>query len=118
MPVDVLALPRRHLDRRLHLRLPSGSAAMSAATHAHDAALAHGHGHGHEHDHGHEAPHGSLQSYLIGFALSVLLTAVPFGLVMAGVLPAAITGYLVVAFAAVQIVVHMVFFLHMNARAE
>jgi len=89
---------------------------MSTATHAHDAALAHGHGHGH--DHGHEAPHGSLQSYLIGFALSVLLTAVPFGLVMAGVLPAAITGYLVVAFAAVQIVVHMVFFLHMNAKAE
>ena len=60
---------------------------MSTATHAHDAAHAHGHGHGH--DHGHEAPHGSLQSYLIGFALSVLLTAVPFGLVMAGVLPAA-----------------------------
>jgi cytochrome o ubiquinol oxidase operon protein cyoD len=87
---------------------------MSAATHAHDAALAHGHGH----EHGHDAPHGSLKSYLVGFGLSVLLTAVPFALVMAGVLPAAATGYLVVAFAAVQIVVHMVFFLHMNARAE
>jgi len=97
---------------------------MSAATHAHDAAHAHGHGQGHEHGHGqdhghdHEAPHGSLQGYLIGFGLSVLLTAVPFALVMAGVLPAATTGYLVVAAAAVQIVVHMVFFLHMNARVE
>jgi cytochrome o ubiquinol oxidase operon protein cyoD len=91
---------------------------MSAATHAHDAALAHGHGHEHGHEHGHDAPHGSLKSYLVGFGLSVLLTAVPFALVMAGVLPAAATGYLVVAFAAVQIVVHMVFFLHMNARAE
>ena len=30
VPVDVLALPRRRLDRRLHLRLPDGSAAMSA----------------------------------------------------------------------------------------
>ncbi|CAN7637002.1 cytochrome o ubiquinol oxidase subunit IV [Phenylobacterium sp. LjRoot219] len=89
---------------------------MSAATHAHDAA--HGHTAGHDHDHGHAAPHGSLKSYLIGFALSVLLTAVPFGLVMAGVLSPAVTGYLVVAFAAVQIVVHMIFFLHMNAKSE
>ena len=90
---------------------------MSATTHAHDAAPGH-HEHGHhEHEHDH-APHGSLKSYLIGFALSVVLTAVPFGLVMAGMLPAAITGYLVVGFAAVQIVVHMILFLHMNAKSE
>lgn len=87
---------------------------MSAATHAHDAA----HAHGHPASHGDEAPHGSLKGYLIGFALSVVLTAIPFGLVMAGVLSPAVTGYLVVALAAVQIVVHMVFFLHMNVRSE
>mmetsp|Transcript_33954 Transcript_33954/g.61690 ORF Transcript_33954/g.61690 Transcript_33954/m.61690 type:complete len:265 (-) Transcript_33954:657-1451(-) len=31
LPVDVLAFPGHHLDRRLQLRLPDGSAAMSAA---------------------------------------------------------------------------------------
>ena len=34
VPVDVLALPRRRLDRRLHLRLSDGSAAMSTNAHA------------------------------------------------------------------------------------
>ncbi len=33
VPVDVLALSRRGLDRRLHLRLPDGSPAMSAHEH-------------------------------------------------------------------------------------
>ncbi|CAN1357421.1 hypothetical protein LINPERPRIM_LOCUS44189 [Linum perenne] len=34
VPVDVLALPRRGLDRRLHLRLSPGSSAMNTDTHA------------------------------------------------------------------------------------
>ncbi len=36
------------------------------------------------HDDGHA--HGPLRSYLIGFALSVVLTAIPFWLVMTGAL--------------------------------
>ena len=74
----------------------------------------------HETDHlGHEAHnHGSFKSYMIGFVLSVILTAIPFALVMTGVLPKQATALLVMGFAVVQIVVHMVYFLHMNSKSE
>lgn len=63
--------------------------------------------------------HGSLKSYLIGFGLSVVLTAIPFWLVMSDVLGnKPLTGIVIMAFAAAQIVVHMIYFLHMNSRAE
>ena len=76
------------------------------------------HGHGH-HDDAHGANHGSLRDYLIGFFLSVVLTAIPFWLVMSGALAdRTVTGLVITGFAAVQIVVHMVFFLHMNTKAE
>ncbi|WP_442789676.1 cytochrome o ubiquinol oxidase subunit IV [Novosphingobium sp. SL115] len=69
--------------------------------------------------HGHEAGHGSMRDYVIGFVASVVLTAIPFWLVMTDALgDKALTGIIVVAFAAVQIVVHMIYFLHMNAKAE
>ena len=61
----------------------------------------------------------TLRGYLTGFALAVLLTAIPFWLVMGGVLPGKqLTAVVVMGFAAVQIVVHMVYFLHMNTRVE
>ena len=70
---------------------------------------------GHSEDHG----HGSLRGYLIGFALSVLLTAIPFWLVMGDTLGSKpVTALVVMVLAAAQIVVHMIYFLHMNARAE
>lgn len=83
--------------------------------------LNHAGGHGH-HDHeGHEeqGAHGSLKEYVIGFVLSVILTAIPFWLVMGNVFENSdTTGYVIMAFAAVQVVVHMVYFLHMNFRTE
>lgn len=70
------------------------------------------------HDRGHH-PQGTLKSYLVGFGLSVVLTAIPFWLVMGGVFEnKTATALLIMAFAVVQIVVHMIFFLHMNASAE
>jgi cytochrome o ubiquinol oxidase operon protein cyoD len=70
-------------------------------------------------DHDHQQAHGSLSGYLIGFALSVLLTALPFWLVMDGVLASKqFTAVTIMALAAVQIIVHAVFFLHMNPRSE
>jgi cytochrome o ubiquinol oxidase operon protein cyoD len=88
---------------------------MSAASHAdpHGAAPD-----GHD-VHDGEEPHGSLQDYVIGFVLSVILTAIPFWLVMAHVVksPTA-TAFIVMAFAGVQIVVHMIYFLHMTPQAE
>ena len=65
------------------------------------------------------APHGSLRGYVTGFLLSVVLTAIPFWLVMNDVLGnATLTAIVIMAFAAVQIVVHMVYFLHMNGHSE
>jgi cytochrome o ubiquinol oxidase subunit IV len=75
--------------------------------------------HAGHHDHAAGVAHGSLPSYLVGFGLSVVLTAIPFWLVMNGVLdskPA--TALTIMVFAAAQIVVHMIFFLHMSARSE
>jgi cytochrome o ubiquinol oxidase subunit IV len=89
--------------------------------HAHGG-YGHGHGgsghgnHGHHHDDGHA--HGTFGSYMIGFVLSVILTAIPFWLVMTGTLDNTQTALAIMALAAVQIVVHMVYFLHMNGRAE
>jgi cytochrome o ubiquinol oxidase operon protein cyoD len=84
---------------------------MSAELHAAHAA-------GHQTaDDGHS--HGSLRAYLTGFALSVVLTAVPFWLVISGALGSKqATVLTIMAFALVQIVVHMVFFLHMNSKSQ
>jgi cytochrome o ubiquinol oxidase operon protein cyoD len=80
---------------------------MSADTHVVHPDHAAGHG------------HGSLRSYLIGFGLSVILTAIPFWLVMSGVLDSKqATALTIMVFAAAQIVVHMIFFLHMSAKSE
>jgi cytochrome o ubiquinol oxidase operon protein cyoD len=81
----------------------------------------HAEAHGHDHD-GHDshgASHGSLRGYVTGFLLSVVLTAIPFWLVMNDVLAnATLTAIVIMLFAAAQIVVHMVYFLHMNSRSE
>lgn len=70
--------------------------------------------------HGHEAghSHGSRKGYLTGFVLSAILTAIPFWLVMAGVLSMQTTAIVVVVLAFAQIVVHTIFFLHVNTKAE
>ena len=79
---------------------------------AHDHAEGHGRAHG-------GAAHGSFKGYLIGFVLSVILTAIPFWLVMSGAIDnKQATAIVIMAFAVVQIVVHMVFFLHMNTASE
>ncbi len=81
----------------------------------------HQHGHGDQHDHDHDdgGPHVTLREYVIGFVLSVILTAIPFWLVMNDVITDRTTAILVLGgFAVVQILVHMVFFLHMNGKVE
>ncbi len=74
---------------------------------------------GHASHHADGPAHGSRKQYVIGFLLSVLLTAVPFALVMTGVLAdPRLTAALVMVCAVVQIVVHMIYFLHMNTKSE
>lgn len=76
-----------------------------------------------EHQHAHHgaaaAVHMSRKDYLIGFALSAGLTAIPFWLIMSHALTGgAVTALVIMGFAAVQVVVQMVYFLHMNSRSE
>ena len=56
---------------------------------------------------------------MTGFVLSVILTAIPFWLVMGEVLDdTRTTGIVIMTLAAAQIVVHMIYFLHMNTKSE
>lgn len=83
---------------------------MSTDTHA---------AHADDHHHGDGQAHSTFSGYMLGFVLSVVLTAIPFWLVMSGTLPSKqITALVIMAFAVVQIVVHMVYFLHMSPRSE
>ncbi len=84
---------------------------MSAQDHA-GHAVPHGHG-------SHDVPHGTMKDYVIGFLLSVVLTAIPFWLVMNG--PAVSKGVvagIIIAFAVVQMIVHIVYFLHLKTGSE
>jgi cytochrome o ubiquinol oxidase operon protein cyoD len=94
------------------------------STHAHHE-HAHGHAHGTDHGHGHGPDHddhleahGSFKDYAIGFILSVILTAIPFWMVMTHQLAPNATKFVILGFAAVQVIVHMVYFLHMNSKSE
>lgn len=90
-----------------------------SAHHDHDHHHGDGHGHdGHHDEHG-GAAHSTLKGYATGFVLAVILTVIPFWLVMGKVFTNSSTaGLVLLGFAAVQIVVHMVYFLHMNSKSE
>ncbi|MCP4306573.1 MAG: cytochrome o ubiquinol oxidase subunit IV, partial [bacterium] len=57
--------------------------------------------------------HG-LQSYLTGFALALILTVIPFGLVVTGMLSKTPTLIVIAIAAIVQFLVHLRYFLHLN----
>jgi len=83
---------------------------------AHTDTVAYGHD-----DHHDDGPvsHSTFKGYMTGFVLAVILTAIPFWLVMGKVFASTNTTSLVIlGFAAVQIVVHMIYFLHMDAKSE
>ncbi|MEG0922551.1 MAG: cytochrome o ubiquinol oxidase subunit IV [Comamonas sp.] len=83
---------------------------------AHDNHAVHGHDDHHDHEDG---PHSTFSGYMIGFFLSIILTAIPFAVVMGDVFESRNTTIIVVTFfAVVQILVHMVYFLHMNGKVE
>ncbi|HTR11546.1 MAG TPA: cytochrome o ubiquinol oxidase subunit IV [Paraburkholderia sp.] len=64
--------------------------------------------------HTHAQSHGSLGSYAAGFVLSVLLTAGAFGVVLHGALDTTTAMIVIAVLAFVQVIVHLVFFLHLN----
>ncbi|KOF52364.1 hypothetical protein AD428_15975 [Achromobacter sp. DMS1] len=97
----------------------------------HMANLSQAHGMQHAADHGHgghgghdghgedDGPHGTFKGYVTGFVLAAILTAIPFWLVMNRVFDSSrVTALVILAFAVVQIVVHIVYFLHLDAKSE
>ena len=84
------------------------------------SAPAHHNAQPHEHhDDGMAHGHGTMRDYVTGFVLAVILTAIPFWLVMSGVITdTRVTAGIVMVFAFVQIIVHMIYFLHMNSKSE
>lgn len=74
--------------------------------------------HDHGHDHGHGS-HGTMGTLMLGFALAALLTIIPFGIVMGEPDITSNTKIaIIMGFAGLQIIVHLVYFLHVNGKVE
>ena len=74
---------------------------------------------GHDDHHAHDDLHVSKGDYVKGFILAVILTAIPFYLIMNNVISDRATAVAVLGgFAVVQVLVHMVYFLHMNGKIQ
>ena len=56
----------------------------------------------------------SSRPYLIGFALALLLTAIPFALAAAGTMPRTASLIVIAVAGVVQILVHLRYFLHLD----
>ncbi|WP_106743433.1 cytochrome o ubiquinol oxidase subunit IV [Yoonia maritima] len=69
--------------------------------------------------HGAAKDHGTMAQLMIGFGLAALLTIIPFVLIIAEVAIARTTLIgIIMGLGAVQIVVHLVYFLHVNRSTE
>jgi cytochrome o ubiquinol oxidase subunit IV len=60
---------------------------------------------------------GSLKSYLTGFVLALILTAVPFAVVMRGTVSSAAALAVICVAGTVQILVHLHYFLHLDTSS-
>ncbi|WP_434354303.1 cytochrome o ubiquinol oxidase subunit IV [Psychrobacter sp. HD31] len=73
----------------------------------------------HNDTHGHGgASHGSVKEYVTGLILSIVLTVVPFGMVMTGAASGAVAIAVIMLCAIAQLLVQAIFFLHMNSSSE
>ncbi|OZT37336.1 cytochrome o ubiquinol oxidase subunit IV, partial [Salmonella enterica subsp. enterica serovar Heidelberg] len=64
------------------------------------------------------ASQGSVKTYMTGFILSVILTVIPFWMVMTGAASPPVFLGSILALAVVQILVHLVCFLPMNTKSD
>jgi cytochrome o ubiquinol oxidase operon protein cyoD len=64
------------------------------------------------------ASRGSFKSYASGFALSLILTAVAFWLVINGTFPRRAVLFGIVAAAVMQMLVHLHYFLHLDTSSQ
>lgn len=71
-----------------------------------------------DHAQAHAGSHGSVKGYVVGFVLSLVLTALSFWAVKSGVVPHGMILPAIVVLAVVQLLVQLVFFLHMGTAAD
>ena len=62
--------------------------------------------------------HGSILSYTVGFILSIIATIIPFYLVQGKVLSSDTLMVLVLLFVGVQLVIQLMFFMHINSESK
>ena len=62
--------------------------------------------------------HGNLTGYVIGLAISVLLTLASFGVVTAGLVPRGATMSLLVLLCVAHLLAQLVFFLHLGSAPD
>lgn len=70
-----------------------------------------------DHNHGGEV-HGNVKEYVTGLILSLLLTFIPFGLVLYSDMASGAIMAIIIVCAIAQLLVQGIFFLHMNGSAE
>ncbi|UDG79181.1 Cytochrome bo(3) ubiquinol oxidase subunit 4 [Candidatus Ecksteinia adelgidicola] len=60
----------------------------------------------------------SIQSKLVGFIFSIILTIIPFLIVIKRVFSDTIVFYLIISMAIIQILIHLIYFLNINTSLE
>jgi cytochrome o ubiquinol oxidase operon protein cyoD len=60
----------------------------------------------------------SVQSYTTGLIFSIILTIIPFWMVMEGISSKSVRMATILVCAVTQIIVHLVYFLHLNNKSE
>ncbi len=103
--LSLFTLPGPDLDRRVLRRLPQWSAVMAHDNHARTTTAP-------------AAKATAAWSYLIGFVLAVVLTVIPFWMVMSGDFSRTVNGVVIAVTAVLRMLVHLVFFLHLDRSSE
>ena len=62
--------------------------------------------------------HGSYKSYIIGFILSIILTIVPYMIVVNHLLSREIMVFMVVSIGVIQLFIQLIFFLHLGTESK
>ncbi len=72
----------------------------------------------HSHGHGEHEAHGSLKSYVIGFLLSLVLTAIPLIVVLNDLMEGTAAKVLLLGTAVLQFVVQLFYFMHLKEEKK
>ncbi|XID75773.1 cytochrome o ubiquinol oxidase subunit IV [Alkanindiges sp. WGS2144] len=72
----------------------------------------------HEHTNAAGASHGSTKQYVIGLIISIILTIIPFWMVMDGGFNRGPVIWTILITAIAQVLVQLIFFLHLNSSSE